>query len=60
MSSGCRVEVMAFSKSASSKLKEVADEFIDLSEDKKTFLMPLRPFRNRLIPRSPHENERRS
>ena len=29
---GIRVEVMAFGKSASSKLREVADEFIDLGE----------------------------
>lgn len=32
---GCLVEVMAFRKSASSKLIEAADDFIDLSEDKK-------------------------
>lgn len=35
---GRRVEVMAFGSSASSKLKEVADEFQDLSSSKK-FLM---------------------
>ncbi|MEW5805449.1 MAG: NYN domain-containing protein [Patescibacteria group bacterium] len=34
------VEVMAFSKSASSKLKEQADSFIDLGEKPKTFLLP--------------------
>jgi uncharacterized LabA/DUF88 family protein len=45
---GCRVEVMAFGESASLKLKEVADEFVDLSADRKTFLLPLRPFRNPL------------
>jgi uncharacterized LabA/DUF88 family protein len=32
---GCLVEVMAFRKSASSKLIEAADDFINLSEDKK-------------------------
>jgi uncharacterized LabA/DUF88 family protein len=32
---GCLVEVLAFRKSASSKLIEAADDFIDLSEDKK-------------------------
>jgi Uncharacterized conserved protein len=32
---GCLVEVIAFRKSASSKLIEAADDFIDLSEDKK-------------------------
>ncbi|MBI4159091.1 NYN domain-containing protein [Candidatus Woesearchaeota archaeon] len=35
---GCRVEVIAFGRSTSSKLKEVADEFIDLDSNKK-FLM---------------------
>lgn len=34
-SQGCVVEVMAFGRTASSKLKEVADEFIDLENDKK-------------------------
>jgi uncharacterized LabA/DUF88 family protein len=32
---GCLVEVMAFRKSCSSKLIEAADDFIDLSENKK-------------------------
>jgi uncharacterized LabA/DUF88 family protein len=32
---GCLVEVLAFRKSASSKLIEAADDFIDLSENKK-------------------------
>jgi len=36
---GKRVEVMAFDRSASSKLKEVADEFIDLEENPKRFLL---------------------
>jgi len=47
---GCRVEVMAFGESAAMKLKEVADEFIDLSLDRKTYLLPLRPLRHRFIP----------
>lgn len=33
------VEVMAFAKSASSKLKELADNFIDLSEKPRIFLL---------------------
>lgn len=49
MTKGCRVEVMAFAESASMKLKEAADEFVDLSLDRKTFLLPLRPFRNRFM-----------
>ncbi|MFZ2154465.1 MAG: NYN domain-containing protein [Candidatus Moraniibacteriota bacterium] len=36
---GCRVEVIAFKKSTSSKLIEVADDFIDLSANKKKFLI---------------------
>ncbi|MBI4154779.1 NYN domain-containing protein [Candidatus Woesearchaeota archaeon] len=32
---GCRVEVMAFGKSCSSKLKEEADEFIDMDNQTK-------------------------
>lgn len=53
---GCRVEVMAFAESASQKLKDAADEFIDISADKKTFLMPLRPFRSRFN-RQQHANQ---
>jgi uncharacterized LabA/DUF88 family protein len=36
---GCRVEVIAFQESASAKLIEVADDFINLSESKKKFLI---------------------
>jgi len=36
---GCMVEVMAFSQSASSKLIEVADDFIDLSKDPNKYLL---------------------
>lgn len=36
---GCRVEVIAFKKSTSQKLVEVSDDFIDLSADKKKFLI---------------------
>ena len=35
---GKRVEVIAFGKSSSSKLKEIADEFIDLGKSKKYLL----------------------
>lgn len=38
---GCQVEVVAFGKSASSKLREAADDFIDLSEDPKKYLIGL-------------------
>jgi uncharacterized LabA/DUF88 family protein len=36
---GCKVEVMAFGKSCSSKLKEAADEFVDMDLDKEDFVM---------------------
>ncbi|OGH87990.1 MAG: hypothetical protein A3J93_02350 [Candidatus Magasanikbacteria bacterium RIFOXYC2_FULL_42_28] len=36
---GCQAEVMAFGGTASGKLKEAADDFIDLSEDKGKFLI---------------------
>lgn len=36
---GCRVEVMAFGKTASSRLKNVADMYIDMENDKKTYLI---------------------
>jgi uncharacterized LabA/DUF88 family protein len=36
---GRRVEVMAFGKSTSAKLKEVADDFLDLDENPKKFLL---------------------
>lgn len=36
---GCRVELIAFKESASAKLIEAADDFIDLSSDKRKFLI---------------------
>ena len=36
---GCQAEVMAFGGTASGKLKEAADDFTDLSEDKGKFLI---------------------
>lgn len=36
---GCQVEVIAFGKSASAKLKEVSDDFIDLDQNARKYLM---------------------
>lgn len=36
---GVQVEVISFGKSSSSKLKEIADEFIDMGEQEKKFLL---------------------
>ncbi len=39
---GCQVEVITFGRSASGMLKEVADDFIDLDEQSRKFLMQKR------------------
>ncbi len=39
---GARVEVIAFGKSASSKLVDEADDFIDMDKNPKKFLMPIK------------------
>ncbi|OGZ07587.1 MAG: hypothetical protein A2942_03330 [Candidatus Lloydbacteria bacterium RIFCSPLOWO2_01_FULL_50_20] len=43
---GCQVEVVSFGKSTSGKLKEVADDFFDLSEDPSAYLLGHRERRN--------------
>lgn len=39
---GSRVEIIAFGKSASSKLIDTADDFIDLDQSPKKFLIPIK------------------
>ncbi len=39
---GKRVEVMAFGKTTSTKLKEAADEFLDIGEDPRRYLLPIK------------------
>ena len=39
---GCRVEIMAFRETTSSKLLEVADSFTDLSKEKRKYLISAR------------------
>ncbi len=36
---GCRVEVMAFGKSSSSKLMDTCDEFVDMDQESKRYLI---------------------
>jgi uncharacterized LabA/DUF88 family protein len=48
---GCRVEIMAFAESTSQKLRESADRFVDLSGDKKKYLLPSRNLLRPSIPR---------
>lgn len=45
LNSGIQVEVMAFGKSASGKLREATDDFTDLSENPQKYLMGYRPRR---------------
>ena len=40
---GCQVEVIAFGRSSSQKLVEAADDFIDLCDNPKKYLMGYRP-----------------
>jgi|SRR3989344_617999 len=42
---GCQVEVISFGKSASGRLKEAADDFIDMDADPKKYLINYRPVR---------------
>jgi len=42
---GCRVEVVAFGKSASSKLKEAADSFTDLDKNPRKYLIKKQPIK---------------
>ncbi len=44
---GCQVEVVSFGRSTSLKLKEAADDFLDLDEDPKRYLMNYRAVRSR-------------
>jgi len=48
---GLQVEVMAFGKSASSRLREAAGDFLDLGQDPKRFLYSLPRMRASRVPR---------
>lgn len=39
---GKRVEVMAFGRTTSTRLKEAADEFLDIGEDPRRYLLPIK------------------
>lgn len=45
-SQGCQVEVVSFGRSSSSRLRESVDDFIDMDENTKEFLIGHRPVRN--------------
>lgn len=50
VNTGCRVEAMAFAKSASNRLVSAADEFIDLDKNPSVFLLHSNPTRGRRYP----------
>lgn len=43
---GCQVEVISFGKSSSGKLREAADEFIDMCENPRKYIMNFSPRRS--------------
>ncbi len=45
-SQGCQVEGITFGRSASGKFKEVVDDFIDMDEDPKEYVIGYRPSRS--------------
>lgn len=48
---GCQVEVMSFGKATSTKLIEASDDFIDLDQNPKKYLLGFRERNSRRIPR---------
>lgn len=48
---GCQVEVISFGKSSSGKLREAADEFIDMCENPRKYIMNFSPRRSSGSPR---------
>lgn len=44
---GCQVEVVSFGRSSSAKLKEAVDDFLDLDDDPRRYLLNYRPQRGR-------------
>src|SRR5580704_7163643 len=54
---GCQVEVVSFGRSTSLKLKEATDDFLDLDEDPKRYLMNYRAVRARNFRNRPDDDE---
>jgi uncharacterized LabA/DUF88 family protein len=54
---GCQVEVVSFGRSTSAKLKEAADDFLDLDEDPRRYLLNYRPVRRSRNGRPPQQQE---
>ena len=54
---GCQVEVVSFGRSSSQKLKEATDDFLDLDEDPKRYLMNYRSSGSRRVTSAPRQDE---
>lgn len=54
---GCQVEVVSFGRSTSAKLKEATDDFLDLDEDPRRYLLNYRPVRRPRGARPPQQEE---
>lgn len=60
-SSGKRVEVAAFGETVSSKVIDVVDSFVDLSENKELFLIPdRREMSKKHLRRPPHQHNKQN
>ena len=57
--SGCQVEAVTFGRSASGKLKEAVDDFIDLDENPRKYLLGSAPIRRQTSYRRPPSSSQR-
>ncbi len=57
---GCQVEVVSFGKSSSSKLREAADDFVDMDEDPKKYLIGNSSWRLPLVGSSYKKSDKNS
>jgi len=57
---GCQVEVVSFGRSSSAKLKEAADDFLDLDQDPRRYLLNYRASRGRPADTQPPETSEAS
>ncbi len=58
-SQGCQVEVITFGRSASSRLREVVDDFIDLDENPQEYLLGFKPARRNAGKNSPRRHPKK-
>lgn len=54
---GCQVEVVSFGRSSSHQIKEVADEFVDLDQNPKTYLIGYNKSRRKKVVKKTPDNK---